>query len=422
MTKQKFQPIHEAFTGKYEVLSPTAKKQGKIVYYTVDLDNGTCTCTHGEALSNIIDMRTKEPKVIHNGYCIHKIKAVADICKNSNTDLMWPYIKAVATRYNMYELVSAFHKELRRGDAERAYFFACLLSTHRGIKGIVRYLLNIIYEETRDHTLHEYLIDLYSGEIQLTANNMAVAIEWFCAAKKKWELPHRADIFTNEMLGYKMLMDKFGNDVAKPKEIIPATNNEALIAAIKAGFNKTDPVLFQYGLKGLFKSKAAVSHEKHKQHIFDLLRKLRSTSNTEALIALIQRKQKLTKDIGYHDLNALADLILGESYTAGNTGSLAASQRRKAKSKLKMPLNQLHPIPLYAHDNHTWYGKGLMRKFAHELRKDAVQSFIDFRLCGAYFGVAWRTFAYQQHGSIKVKWAEVKWPKGMYEIVNRMWY
>ena len=117
------------------------------------------------------------------------------------------YVKALVTCYNVYEVVSAFHKELRRGDHAKAFFWAVLLSAKRGYHGTARYLLNIIYEETRDHKLAINLIELNAKpRDEITLHDIHKHVALFCFAVKKWELPHRVGIFKGEMLGYAWLV------------------------------------------------------------------------------------------------------------------------------------------------------------------------------------------------------------------------
>jgi hypothetical protein len=65
-----------------------------------------------------------------------------------------------------------------------------------------------------------------------------------------------------------------------------------------------------------------------------------------------------------------------------------------------------------------------MKNFPAELEPGAVQANLDFRMCGAYFGVAWRTLAFKQHGTIDCKWGDVSWrtPNWLYQHVADMFY
>lgn len=349
-------------------------------------------------------------------------------------ELLWPYLKALGTRFNSFETVSAFHKELRRGDHLRAFVWASVLSTYRGLKGVIKYMLNIVYEETRDHNLAAHLLALYQKSLEETPDvaDVCKAIGYFCAAPKKWELNHRYLIFQSEMAGYKNLANKYGYGVARAKEIIPADQIPVLKKTLIKGFARGDVVLVQEGLKGLFKAKSDKSHEDHKLFIFKLLSDILDNeyvnkfSNDHEGSAKIQHfiadRYNVMGDIGYHEINALCDSLTGESYEAGLLPSHIVKSILRAKKLPSVPLGVIPHIPLYAHDNHTWAGKALMRKYKNQLLPGADQRDIDFRWCGAYFGVAWRYLAYNQHKSCNVKWNEVEWPNTLYQHVSAMWY
>lgn len=202
-----FTPKHPAFTRTGEVHTGTNNK----VATFVDLSIGECECADGFAFK----FDQQRGRWYENRYCIHKMRMIASIVA-SNSDaskresLNRAYLAALSTRYNKWEAVSAFHKELRRGDFEQAWFWGLIVSTQRGIRGVMQYLLNIVYEETRDHELASFLIKCRSCQRYHNLRDMARAIAWFCRSIKKWELPARFSIFQNEMRGYMRLVRKYG--------------------------------------------------------------------------------------------------------------------------------------------------------------------------------------------------------------------
>lgn len=433
-------PMHPAFKGKARVRRSDIHADEGVNYYIVNLNTLTCDCPWGSPTYVWSDENGN--KTLPNHYCVHKLKAMGILVEKNPEELMWPYIKALATRYNVYEVVSAFHKELRRGDFTKAYYWASILSTFRGLKGVIKYMLNIIYEETRDHELHKYLITIYGKALANTATSehMCKAVQLFCDSKKKWQLGDRLAIFEDEMKGYRRLSDKYTPRVAEGCNIISANHHDTLKQAMLEGYATKDRELVQYGLKGLFKSKALPGgdHVSHKVLMYGLLVDLLNgdypnkfdfnKEDAHALIEVLElriamlRNGKKDCGFGYHELNALADILCGESFHAGNTTRIARKKITRSKSLPTLRLGYIVNIPLYAHDNHTWGGKHLMKKHAHELKPGAVQKHLDFRLCGAYFGVAWRYLAFQQFGTTEVKWGDVKWPAALYKQVARMFY
>jgi len=432
--RDQFKPLHPAFDKRGRVESgPRFKRQ-----FYVDLSIGECTCPKGHAWAwGTIPTKTHpDGKWYQQAYCSHKLRMMASIIDGWTVSLSKPrleqaYIKAVATRYNPWETVSAFHKELRRGDFERAWFWGLILSAKRGMDGIIKYLLNIIYEETRDHDLAEHLIQtIRKGRDGITLSDMARCIGWFCKAKKKWELPHRQAIFRNEMLGYDSLAKDFTPKVAEGAGIIPSENEAKLKRDMEEGFKKDNWARFQRGWKGLQKMVFSDKHgslEDYRYYLYEYLydfaeARLPDTHPVWGVVSVVNERITAGHGAGYHELNAIADAIAGEPYEAG---LMPATQRKRLLSRPTpaVPLILWPPIPLYAHDNHSWAGKALMRRFSHELKPGAIQQNLDFRWCGAYFGVAYRMICQAEHGKVDgIEWQNVKWPKDLYRIVDMLWY
>jgi hypothetical protein len=145
----------------------------------------------------------------------------------------------------------------------------------------------------------------------------------------------------------------------------------------------------------------------------------------EDLYKVIMIKMRNHGGVRYHDINALADALTGEP----GHDPLCTLRLAKHKavinypSERRLPLGDLRKVPLYAHDNHTWGGKAKMKTHFAQLKPGAVQTDLDFRLCGAYMGVAWRYLAKKQHATIDCKWGDVKWePKWLWTHLDKMWY
>lgn len=435
-TSDSYVAPHPAFAGIVEVKSKT--KAGE--FYEVDLDHGECTCSHGKA------WRWSNGKWIENSWCTHKMRAIASVVDAmpagaSRDKAQATYNLLLGKRYIIWESVSAFHKELRRGDVPQAQYWALSVAAHRGLNGVIRYMLNIIFEETRDLDLMLRLLRLSEKGRSVEYDEVMTAVAFFCHSPKKWQLEPRLEIFLDEMRGYRSLAKDFSYAVARAKDIIPAENNAKLEKALVTGLKEGDRALTQYGIKGLFKSIHLAGHDNVKVQIFNVLTDALNSDGpfskgigfkydedyTHRLHGLVMRRYQTIGDMGYHELNALCDALTGEAYPCGsNTLSkhkarlLAASPKR-----YNPPLGTVQHIPLYALDNHNHRGKHLMRQWgATELQPGAVQLHLDFRWCGAYMGVAWRYLAYAQHKSCHVQWGDVKWSKipWLYKHLDSMWY
>lgn len=427
-----FAPKHKLFRGKATVAPHDFATDEPP--FTVDLTKGECTCPSGKAYY----WYTEPGKAlwVPNKYCVHKLKAIADIVQSKgleqDEEVFFAFIQCVATRYNQYEVVSAFTKELRRGNVERAWFFGCILAAGRRIKGVLKWMLAIVYEETRDHDLRDYLYTKITTE-DFNLLSMAHCIEWFCTTKKKWDLhEHRVKLYEHEQRGYRKLVEEFGPDVAKAQEIIDESMVQVFWDGMLPALKRKDYDTFQYCIKGIQKSKfpdginnlhelrlATVKRLRHGPDGFKIAGK--ENENIKNFFSyLIGKDPKV--GISYHDLNAFADMLSGEPY---DYGTLPERQQRAIKRKRELPafpFTKFPNIPLYAHDNHTFRGKALLRTYAGQAHPGVEQTEIDLRGCGAYLGVGWRLYAMQQHGSIRVKWHEVKFPKWLIKHLDDMWY
>lgn len=394
-----YKSLHPKIKGKCIV----STKLGSIISrYTVDLDTGVCSCSRG-----FPSRYTEERGAVQNPYCTHKLKAIYNLYQlekdpTTKDELYYAYVKAVSTRYNMYEACSAFHKELRIGSIARAWYWAQILIAMRGKAGLVRYLLNIVYEETRNHLLAEEILKHFKEGKDVSLDNCYKLVCWFCYSKKKWELGEWRyhHFFFHEMLGgYFALVDKYGADVAKSDNIIEY--DPTFFTLLEEAFAKHNHQKIQYYLKGLQKMQHGTvgGLQGLRQKIMDTLAnvcKAKAEKHTidkeeaDKLFDFVKRKADCY-ELGYHDINMLCDFLEGEDPFYGNT------ECPMTTPPPKMSPSRLRTIPLYALDCHTWEGKYRLKKYAGQLVPGIPQTDIDYRYCGAYLGVAFRYLSMEQH-------------------------
>lgn len=419
-------PMPRCLTGVATVKGSTGDQ-----HYTVNFNTGECDCQHGQA------WRWDNRRWVPGNLCNHKLKAIASKLEQDHDDELFAYYEAsVGRRHNAFVAVSAMHKEMRRGDVEAALYWATCMITHRGLIGVINYLRNIVFEETRDLALYAYILRLSSHGKSVSRLDMNRAIARFTQAPKKWELPWRFEVFINEQKAYKKLAAVYTYDVAKPGDIIPESEHKLLHKALLCGFKEADPVKVQYGLKGLLKCKSA-NADKLRVQIFNYLTDVLNgvfpnkfeydQEYAEKLHSLVLRRINGYGAPGYHELNALCDALTGEPGGQSITTLPAAHHKRIVSSPrlYQLPLGDFRRIPLYANDNHTWPGKALLRQYgATELQPGANQQHIDFRYCGAYMGVAWRLLAFKQKQTTECKWGSVSWrtPPWLFSHVDKMFY
>lgn len=430
-----FKPLHSLFKGTALVQRYTVASGDDP--HEVNLTTGECSCQHGCAMVWYNADRNKTPKWIQNRYCVHKLKAMSDLVQSTdnedNPEVMFAFMKAVATRYNKWEVVSTFHKYLRLGRFDMAYYYGGILCTNRGAKGVIQYLINIIYEETRDHDLRTYLDGLISDPKNIALLDIGKAIMWFCETPKKWDLHDvRIKMFNHEMRGYERLVGEFGEDVAKASEIIDEDMVSVFLGDISKAIKKKDYDLLQYCVKGIQKSKFPSDiknlHELRNVTADILMRSCVGNvppfrlKNIKTFYAYIKAKPE-SVGVSYHDLNAFADLIAGEPYSYGILPRERQNEIQRLKKLPKFPFDKFPSIPLFALDNHTYRGKALLRNYFAQVPYGTEQTDLDLRGCGAYIGVGWRYYAQEQFDSIKTcKWHEVKIPKWLRELTLKLFY
>lgn len=419
-------PMPKSLKGVATVKGATGEQ-----HFIVNFNTGECDCQHGQP------WRWDNRRWVPGNLCNHKLKAISSKLEAEHDDELFAYYEAaVGKRHNAFVAVSAMHKEMRRGDVEAALYWATCMIPHRGVTGVINYLRNIVFEETRDLSLYSHILRLSSHGKSVTRLDMNRAVSRFTQAPKKWELPWRLDTFIAEQKAYKELAAVYSYDVAKPADIIAETEHKKLHKVLLTGFKEADQVKVQYGLKGLLKSKSA-NGDKLRIAIFNYLTDVFNGDfpnafeydheYTEKLHGLVLRRINHYGAPGYHEINAVCDALTGESGLQ-SIATLPLTQHKLIVASPRLytlPLGDLRRIPLYANDNHTWPGKALLRQYgATELQPGADQQHIDFRYWGAYGGVAWRLLAFRQHGTIDCKWSDVSWrnPVWLWGHVEQMNY
>lgn len=419
-------PMPKSLTGVATVKGATGD-----THYTVNFNTGECDCQHGQA------WRWDNRRWVPGNLCNHKLKAIASKLEHEHDDELFGYYEAsVGRRHNAFVAVSAMHKEMRRGDVEAALYWATCMIPHRGISGVINYLRNIVFEETRDLALYSFILRLSSHGKSVSRLDMNRAVTRFTRAPKKWELPWRLDIFLDEQKAYRQLAKDYSYDVAKPSDIIDASEHKGLHSCMLAGFKAGHREGVQVGLKGLLKSKSA-NGDKLRIAIFNYLTDVLNgafpnkfdydQAYAEKLHSLVLRRIQHYGAPGYHELNALCDALTGEP-GGQSIATLPTAQHKLIVASPRLytlPLGDFRRIPLYANDSHTWPGKALQRQYGQtEIQPGAIQTHLDWRMNGTYSGVAWRLLAYRQHKTIDCGWHEVSWrtPPWLWGHVEKMVY
>jgi hypothetical protein len=95
--------------------------------------------------------------------------------------LQWVSSVIHSHRTANYTSISAFHKELRRGDYARAYIWAKTVMLFRKEKGLKEYLRSVLWEETRN-------IEMYQNWRANPGMPWEEMLRQFCGSTKKYEI------------------------------------------------------------------------------------------------------------------------------------------------------------------------------------------------------------------------------------------
>lgn len=270
-------------------------------------------------------------------------------------------------KYNGFEfkylLLSAMHKEIRRSDVNRAFHYARMLTAIYGNNFVSRYCKKIIFEETRNPNLINYLG--HSWEADVTTISTAV---------KKWELPNRA-----------------GHVVRKSK---------AYQDAVRMG-PVTDANLF--------------NKDSYYDALTEFLR-LNKFKSDQLLISEFKRLADIAPEnpIGVLAKNSSEKLSLYEYMTGLEIYyGLVKSEDHKFYD-VSAPAEDgddiLYPRD-YVHDIHSRQGVRSLHKNWKNIRPSKpLPGGLDLRWSGSVLGCLWRESAYHQFGPEyrKIPWQQVK--------------
>ncbi|MER2513506.1 MAG: hypothetical protein ABTQ25_14000 [Nitrosomonas ureae] len=264
--------------------------------------------------------------------------------------------------FNPYLAISAFHKEVRRGDFERAYSWAQILLRKRSPASIVGYILKIVFEETRN--IHLWI------RLQKKSLSFDQAVEQIVLSKKKWHLNglnHPESHLLNWFAG---LQKASAESKPTPLEL------PHLVSSIK---DPVDCYSIYFHLK---------QDKTLRPYFLDLMKSLARQSKNE----LLQEYIELGPSGGYEIMVCL-ELVSGiydpSSSDLGELNKLDA---------VFLPKHQL-----FYDDIHTSRGKKILSEgFNDCFRKRTFQNgSVDLRWSGSLWGCLFRELCFRQKGSMK---------------------
>lgn len=326
--------------------------------YEVDLSSGTCTCSTPE-----------KP-------CFHLNKA-RDIhvegCKRSR-----------------FEIVSAVHKEIRRGDVGAALYWADLLSKYSD-SYVTNYARRIVGEETRNWTL--FAQALSPGE--LSYRDLVASL---ASSRKKWEHKNGYSLFEEQLRSYNR--ETYG---AAPWKTVMDGLTEAIA---------TDDVPRLYDAWMVLDSSEAPEAAIAMDHVL--------VAEAERRFPGIADLERIVREYRDHDTLDVWEvrLALVEMIAGAWDPSLNEHPYRGGVLPAFNDGKLLRRFPTYVYDGHVRQGRRRIEEHRDEIAPGKPQpEGIDLRWSGQFEGVAWRYAAFAQFGDAykEMAWERVEMPPEYWE-------
>jgi len=263
-----------------------------------------------------------------------------------------------------FTLISAMHKEIRRGDAQKAYHFANLVSRAMGARYISNYVRNIVFEETRNYRVLDYIGKHHLHDVVTLASSV-----------KKWESPNRV-----------------GHIVKK---------SECYVEAVKLGplpLEEVDSILCCSNYYEAFTQFMRIMAFNKKDEIYRLRLKELVTEKQPNNPIL---KHFLGAPSRYQSVMMLEyfyNFLVPEELMFYNVPEI------KVDDHIKTP-------QLYCFDIHTRAGyKNLLENWDKIQPNTPLPECLDLRWSGCVLSTLWREKAFEQFGQDyrNVKWEDVK--------------
>lgn len=265
-----------------------------------------------------------------------------------------------------YEAVSAFHKELRRGDVAKSLIWAEQVARMRGEIGVKQYLKSIVFEETRNLALHNRWRNLGPLEVE------GMILE-FCGSLKKWELPAARGMYSILLKAFADAKKQKPVQLDELKSAPPVDEHEFYNWMVMIG----RVVWLGVWDKGQYESKPVV--DARRRLSVTICRSLLD-EGYDAEAAVLQEKPD------YHRLCTGAEALCGFKDPGG-------SRIKRAKApRLEIDLLM---TPDYAFDSHTAEGRRRLKK-GWPVPGLPAPAEVDLRWTGKEIGAYWRYKAFEQ--------------------------
>lgn len=328
---------------------------GENEVYTVNVEEKTCTCPY-------FTKRGRKCKHIVLALAVHKNGG------NLTEDMV---LKAMAIQRKP-EIVSAFHKSIRRGDGQAALYWGEFLELAKGKYYVNAYVKGIIFEETRNMKLPGLMVGDWRDNVKYLA-----------ASRKRWELKCR---IKNRIYERQLEARKRADELGSINELeLNAIEIDNLDLAFELLYrSRNDKKTWT-----IFEDK--IRHKVHNCVPMEVYKQLKGAVNMEFAI-----------EVGWGDLDF--------------------SECEEIDME---KVNRWHPVKILApdmkfsdwvYDFHVSGGARIIKNWPDIRPGKPLPKGVDLRWAGSAIGIMWKEKAFEQYGMDykKKRWEEV-------EIPDRLW-
>lgn len=318
----------------------------------------------------------------------------------------------VRPKYDAFEAVSAFHKELRLGDEEKACYWADIVLAARGMWYTLRYLYTVCFEETYNAELFVEIGKELPRYKRVSKERLFELVIMFCRSKKKWEIPEAVELMKHQRKFTKLAQKEIKarerrfDDVPEyaekwkkfmEGELLHETYYDYEIMAFFEDAFRTGNIprmiwAVQWG-DGHWQDWA--------KHLPSMIEDIGTNERLDKFVKTLERNASVA--VWGYMLYALFELATGRMPEP----DLAQVSKEELEAMVAR-VESMEPleIPLYALDHHTRRGKRLY--YENRPLPNVPNPNFDFRYSGHWAAMLWRWEAIRQHGTIRVPWESVK--------------
>jgi hypothetical protein len=344
--------------------------QSRDRFYQVDLERRTCTCGR----------RRKRG-------CLHLRKAID--------------IHEEGSRQYRYELASALHKQVRRGDVAAALRWADL----RAVAGadaaqyLTSYVRRICGEETRNAA---FMWRCFEPEVGASYRDFVAAIT---QSRKKWELKATGALFLKQMRGWKSVRD--GTTRTK-------WTQRNFLTTLRKAIARGDADAMHEALWFFYE---------HTNESVDAEFETLLAEEVSARVPGIARPHEMIENFERTTNRDAFEihLMFIEALSSGWDATMNEACHHAGRMLPVSDTTVIRRFPDYAYDVHVRRHRKRRARWQSALKPGQPSpGRLDLRWSGQVLGVAWRYAAFHQHGPdyLTARWEGVHFSAGDWRLIQ----